>query len=397
MIAALCVLGVRPLLAQAPPASVDLRQRLAEAGLAPRSQGGRDTCSLFAIAALAHYESCDVSGATAPVSEEFLTWAANEATGLRGDQAMFYEALHGLATLGICTEEDMPYERRGSRRRRPGETAIAAARELRDRWQAHWIKRWDLSTPLDGGQMLAIKQALADGHPVACGLRWPAALDGAAIREVPDAEGVFDGHSIVFLGYADDPADAAAEEFLFRNSAGEGWGEEGYGRMAYAYARQYANDALWLQFGPPGWQTPTHRFEAEDLSIAASQRCQAGRQDMGDFGGGMWSGGAQLLCQAGEESFISLEFNVPTAGRYRVRLLATAAPDFGRVRAILDDRPAGDEIDLYSGRVSPSGGIELATLDLTAGAHCLQVTVVGRHPSSGGHAFGLDAIDLLAE
>ncbi|MBE3133431.1 MAG: hypothetical protein IMZ55_08145, partial [Acidobacteria bacterium] len=75
------------------PAKADLVAEFQKLGFAAVSQGGRDTCSLFAITALASFEYARAAPPPhAPLSEEFLIWAADEATGRRGDQAMFYEA-----------------------------------------------------------------------------------------------------------------------------------------------------------------------------------------------------------------------------------------------------------------------------------------------------------------
>ena len=65
------------------------------------------------------------------LSEEFLIWAANKATGRSGDQAMFYEAVHGLETLGICQAALMPYSSAANARRQPS----ARPWKTPDRWQ----------------------------------------------------------------------------------------------------------------------------------------------------------------------------------------------------------------------------------------------------------------------
>jgi hypothetical protein len=53
------------------------------------------------------------------------------------------------------------------------------------------------------------------------------------------------------------------------------------------------------------------------------------------------------------------------------------------------------EFDLNAGRVFPSGYLELGEYQLTAGKHTLEVTVVGKNPSSKNFYFGLDALDLI--
>ena len=249
---------------------------------------------------------------------------------------------------------------------------------------------------MSDGQFVGLKRALAKGHPVACGLRWPKSLKGSAILSDNPPGGVFDGHSIVLTGYADDPSAPGGGIFRFRNSFGAKWGEHGYGTMSYAYVRKYANDALWLTFGKPGSERPVERFEAESLPIVHRQNCDSQPQSMDDFEGRLWSRGKQLFCLAKRGGSVELAFDVHQTGRYRVRLLATAAPDYGKIVVALDGAAAGSAFDLYSGRVCPTGSLELGQHDLSAGKHRLRCTVVGKSPASSNFFFGLDAIDLLA-
>ena len=116
---------------------------------------------------------------------------------------------------------------------------------------------------------------------------------------------------------------------------------------------------------------------------------------MADFEPKLWTQGRQLFCAAKKGGDIVLAFDVRQAGRYRVRLLATAAPDYGRMAVALDGGAKPETFDLYSGRVSPSGSLELGQHDLAAGRHRLRCTAVGKNPASAGFYFGLDAIDLM--
>ena len=395
LVGLLMVAGIAMAQAASLPGKADLVPEFRTLGLLPRSQGGRDTCSLFAITALAGFECAkNTPPPHVRLSEEFLIWAANEATGRHGDQAMFYEAVHGLNAFGICSDELMRYENAGDAARKPSAAALADAAGRRARWKVQWIRRWDVLRPLSDAELLAIKAALASGHPVACGMRWPVSPRGHEMMDVPPPNQVHDGHSIAFVGYEDDPKQNGGGAFVFRSWNGPGWGKEGgYGVMSYAYVRAYANDALWLELGPPNSETPVERFEAESLAVRLKGRCEATPQDMG---GPMWSQGKQLFCQAQEGGFVELGLTVRAAGRYRLRVLATAAPDYGIVRATLDGKPLGRDFDLYSGRLSPAGSLELGTVGLTAGPHRLRVAVVGKSTASTGFCFGLDAVDLLA-
>lgn len=380
-----------------PPQKADLGPHFASLGLAPKVQGDRNTCSLFAITAAAEFEYGQANpGAHTQFSEEFLIWAANAATGLIGDQAMFYEAVHGLNALGICSAALMPYEKAESAERKPTPAAIADAASRSECWKITWIKRWNLTRPLTDEEMKNIKIALVNGHPVACGLRWPMKMKGPDLLDVPPGANIFDGHSILLVGYAEDSTKPGGGVFSFRNSYGPSFGKGGYGSMSFAYARAYANDALWLQFCAPKSEVPAVRYEAESLIITVKKNCEVSTRKMNPNGGRMWSGGAHLLCKAAEDSSIEFSYAVVRSGRYRLRILATAAPDFGSIRFAVDGKSIDRDFDLYSGRICPSGSLELGEYEFAEGKHTLRVTVSGKNPGSSNFNFALDTIDLIA-
>lgn len=379
------------------PRSVDLTPEFEKFGLVPLNQGDRGDCSLFAVTGVTEFECAKKPNAPHHrLSEEFLIWAADKISGQTGDQAMFYKAVLGLNEYGVCSSELMPYKNKPDAHRRPTPQAVADARKLRERWRVDWIKRWSVERQLTERELAEIKQSLASGHPVACGLRWPKHLKGSQILAVLPANQVFDGHSIAFVGYEDDRSQPGGGIFRFRNSFGDKWGEHGYGTMSYGYVRTYANDAVRLRLGPPGSENPTVRYEAELLPVLAAGGCQLTPQNMHDFGPKMWSHGEQLMCNAKKGGFVELGFDVHKPGRYRVRMLATAAPDFGITRAALDGRPAPREFDLYCGQVCPAGSLELGIHELSPGRHRLRFTAVGKEAASKGFSFGLDALDLIA-
>ncbi len=90
------------------------------------AQGPRDTCSLFAVTALADFESGrGTAGPHPALSEEFAIWAAKKATGKKQDQAMFFEATHGLNVLGICQSDLMRYVEKTNPVEKPSARALA--------------------------------------------------------------------------------------------------------------------------------------------------------------------------------------------------------------------------------------------------------------------------------
>jgi hypothetical protein len=378
------------------PARVDLRPQYKKLGLTPRGQGARDTCSLFAVTALAEFEAARKEAKGVRLSEEFLVWAANEATGLGGDQAMFYEALHGLRVLGICTEERMIYEAKSDAKRKPSARALADARARRD-WAVHWIKRWNVKTGLGAEQLRAIKAALAAGHPVAVGMRWPKRLVlKEGVIQTPPESGVVDGHSVALVGYQDDDKRPGGGLFVLRNSFGANWGDGGHASISYAYAAAYVNDAVWLEAGKkdPNATGPTLRLEAEEMAVKKAVGCTTATQDMREWGGKMWGGGKQLFCRGKKGASLELSFRVKQAGTYRLALYATMAPDFGRVELSVNGKRAGGTIDLYAPRVMPTDALPLGVVKLAAGEQRLGVVVESKNDASTGHLFGLDSLEL---
>jgi Papain family cysteine protease len=381
------------------PKKVDLTPKFKELGLAVRTQFGRPSCGTFAITALAEFESARGQPRPAPaLSEEFLWWACDQAAGLKKDHSvLFQRVVNGLNTFGICTEELMPYAKKKDSPHKPSAKALKDAARRAERWQVVWIRHWAVNRKVDPKEFHALKQALAHGHPVACGLRWPKSSKGDdRLLQVPPANKVEDGHSVAFVGYEDDASKPGGGIFRIRNSWGPQWGNGGYGMMSYAYVRTYLNDALWLQWGPPHSEVPRERFQANALPVRARNRCDVSMQAMKPWGNGMRSHGKQLFCRAEPKGFVELEFNVKKAGRYRLRVEGTVAPDYGIISIALDGKPTGRKFDLYSGMVGPSGPLELGVHDLAATKHTIRFTAVGKNAVSENFWFGVSAIDLLA-
>jgi hypothetical protein len=139
----------------------------------------------------------------------------------------------------------------------------------------------------------------------------------------------------------------------------------------------------------------TERIEAEALPVKAGPGCRTFIQDMVRFGRTRWSGGTQLLCIANEGGFVEMSFPVARTGRYRVRVLATTAPDYAKLLTFLDNKTITPDFDLYGATVLPSDPLELGTHELAAGSHQLRFLVIGRNPASTGYRFGIDAIEFL--
>ena len=215
-----------------------------KAGIERRRQGGRPTCSVFAVSGALEF-AFSQHQLHEQVSPEFLNWAANQVTGSHQDGGFFSDLWAGFQAHGICTEQQMPYRDHfdPSYNPEPQTLALAKAR-LNLGMQLHWIKPWDVKTGLTETHQAQIKQTLQHGFPVCAGMRWPKSETWAEnILGMCEPEAVQDGHSVLLVGYRDDPAQPGGGLFLFRNSGRQG--RDGF--MPYAYARAYINDALWIE------------------------------------------------------------------------------------------------------------------------------------------------------
>jgi len=91
---------------------------------------------------------------------------------------------------------------------------------------------------------------------------------------------------------------------------------------------------------------------------------------------------------------LELVFLVGEAGRFRLDLYTTYAPDFGQLQARLDGEE-GDLIDAYAPVVIPSGPLGIGEAELSPGEHSLGFTVTARNPESEGTFFGIDCLSLF--
>lgn len=235
------------------PASIDLRPAFRDMGLALRLQGRRGTCSVFTMAGAMEYALAHRQRRGIALSVEFLNWASNDATRTAHDGGFFSDLWAGFVKHGVCPEADMPYQPRFDAKQRPSEAAMERARAVRQAGlRLHWIKSWDVKTGLTEAQMTQIKNVLARQWPVCGGFRWPKREQwNEGVLQMAPPEGVFDGHSVLLVGYRDDPQRPGGGVFFIRNSGREAPELA----LPYAYVQAYMNDALWIDHSP----TPSTR------------------------------------------------------------------------------------------------------------------------------------------
>ncbi len=232
-----------PQAASAPPV-VDLAPDFERWGLPVRAQGDRGTCSVFAVLGALEHALAARSGEGIALSVEFLNWAGHRATGRTVDGGFFWELWKGYERSGICAEAVLPYAAAFDASLEPSDAVLReASSRLHAASELHWLKEWDPETGLTDAELHDVKRALAEGRPVCGGFRWPRAPQwNDGVLAMAGAADVFDGHSVLLSGYADDDTPDGGS-FAIRNSAAS----EASGRMSYEYVREYMNAAAWIE------------------------------------------------------------------------------------------------------------------------------------------------------
>jgi C1A family cysteine protease len=230
------------------PSSIDLRPKFEHWNLTNRLQGKRGTCSVFAIAGAVEFAAAHTRGEGQRFSVEFLNWSGNQVIGKAKDGGFFSDLWSGYSKYGICSENSFPYRAEFlPANDPPGQTITEATNQLSLQLQEHWIKKWNVKTGLTKSQFTAIKRTLSAGWPVCAGCRWPNQPRWSnGVLQMCAPEAVFDGHSVLLIGYRDDPTQPGGGSFLLRDSNHRG--RERY--MCFEYARAYVNDAIWIDSQP---------------------------------------------------------------------------------------------------------------------------------------------------
>jgi hypothetical protein len=237
----------------APPAisapTVDLRPEFDKHKLGVRQQGQRGACQVFALVGVIEYQLAR-RGKRADLSEQFIMWAANEATGLKRTEGFNPDLLiAGLKQHGICEQSLMPYVPRNEALGTPSARALLDAKK-RTSCKVLSIKHWSSEIGFSDKDIKKITRRLDSGVPVTATLCWPLGLYDEQIVDKQhfivdksiDGKSK-DGHGVILVGYGRDDRVAGEGYFILRNSWGPKFADRGYARVTFAYAKKYGIDA----------------------------------------------------------------------------------------------------------------------------------------------------------
>jgi hypothetical protein len=203
-------------------AAVDLRPNFKRWQLPLKKQEARNTCSVCTMTAAFEYALSKKLDRGIPLSAEYLNWACNQVIGNKTeDRGQFFSDLgKGFEHFGICVEAAMPYAPRFDPGYSPSQQAFGSAREvMRQGLRIHWTKPNDGKIGITPAHLEQIKATLRAGWPVCAG----------------------SAHSVLVVGYRDDPVQPGGGVFFTRDS---GTGKEAM--LNYADAKAKLCDLLWI-------------------------------------------------------------------------------------------------------------------------------------------------------
>ena len=132
------------------------------------------------------------------------------------------------------------------------------------------------------------------------------------------------------------------------------------------------------------------KWEGESLSMEGRSRIQ----DMVNFGP-QWSGGSHLLWDGDIGESMNTSFRISAAGKHRITMVLTRAPDYGIFNINFNGEPILKNIDLYSEKVELANLINLGEFNLAAGIQRLEFVLSGANVKARpfrktGYLMGVD-------
>ena len=237
---------------------VNLRPKFIELGLGIRDQARRPSCAIYAIVSALEYQNARLCGQAENFSEDYLIWATQKSIQRTSGQALtadgattddadtgfsLTEVVNALRTYGIPLQSALPNNAELSMRalRDPPPEVIQQAREHL-RVFVHQLPGRDSATRINN-----LVLALNGGIPVAIGIAWPnyrSVRTGYLSGQKP-MQGAW--HAVTVVGYHSKTGRIEDTYFIFKNSWGANWGQDGYGTVTYDYLNNYLNDAVLLE------------------------------------------------------------------------------------------------------------------------------------------------------
>ena len=189
-------------------------------------QGTLGSCTANAIAAALQYDELKQGLPSSTPSRLFIYYNERviEGTVSSDSGAMIRDGIKAVNKVGYCNETLWPYDI-SKFSKRPSSSCFDAAKQHK----ALVYKR--VSQKVED-----LKYVLSSGYPVIFGITVYSSFESESVTKTGNVplpskhESVLGGHAILLVSYDDN-----TKRFGFRNSWGEKWGVDGYGRLPYEY------------------------------------------------------------------------------------------------------------------------------------------------------------------
>lgn len=205
------------------PHRVDLRQHCPPV----YDQGDLGSCTANALAGVIEYDEIRArQRSTWTPSRLFIYFNERRLEGsVDSDSgAQIRDGIKVIVKEGVCPETEWPYDISRFTVKPPEKVYRDA---FRDRVTSYLRLQQTL---------VQLRACLAEGFPFVFGFSVFASMEDDRVKRtgkvpLPDpGDSLLGGHAVAAVGYDD-----SDQLFIFRNSWGRGWGDEGYGYLPYAY------------------------------------------------------------------------------------------------------------------------------------------------------------------
>jgi autotransporter-associated beta strand protein len=162
-------------------------------------------------------------------------------------------ALGYFKTIGIVTEEELPFTK----------TNYSPLWPLASGWQER-VYKIDAQSGFMG-DVDVIKDNLKRYGPIITEMQVDSDWYG------PEQGPARGGHAVLITGFHDDPGLPGGGYFIVKNSWGDWWGDQGYGKILYSSFGSYTQ---WMITGPAYVMGPSHTFTF-DTSTSPGYQCES--------------------------------------------------------------------------------------------------------------------------
>ncbi len=201
------------------------------------------------------------------------------ATNSKGDGGFYADIDKGFQTYGIIPESKLKYQ--NAMVNSVSQDLLTEGKKA-IRFKPNFIKTWSNTVGASENHINQCISKLDLGLPVAIGAWWPKKdkdkykiVNGLALLDHSTNEkdygdgknnngAMWDGHSVVLVGYKKHNTYPGGGFFIIRNSWGTGYGVNGYGFLSFEYVKNFANDLMIYEYDSPDKYNAVFVQKSED-------------------------------------------------------------------------------------------------------------------------------------